>query len=128
VTLLVRTARSEAETVAALREAIRTLDPNMPIFNVRTLETDLANQRWPLVVAGSTFGLFAGIGLLLSAVGLFGLTSYTVAGRMREMALRMALGAQPGPRARQPGDAHHTRRRAAGRPATLTPVHLDTAY
>ena len=92
-TLLVRTARSEAETTAVLREEIRALDPDMPIFNVRTLETDLANQRWPLIVVGSTFGLFAGIGLVLSAVGLFGLTSYSVAKRMKEIALRMALGA-----------------------------------
>jgi putative ABC transport system permease protein len=67
----------------------------MPIFNVRTLDTDLANQRWPLIVVGSTFGLFASIGLVLSAVGLFGLTSYAVATRMKEIALRMALGAMP---------------------------------
>ena len=94
-TLLVRTARNPAETTAVLREEIRALDPDMPIFNVRTLETDLANQRWPLIVVGSTFGLFAGIGLVLSAVGLFGLTSYSVAKRMKEIALRMALGAMP---------------------------------
>jgi putative ABC transport system permease protein len=43
----------------------------------------------------STFGLFAGIGLVMSAIGLFGLASYTVGKRMREMALRMALGARP---------------------------------
>ena len=86
-TLLVRTARNQAETTAVLREEIRALDPDMPVFNVRTLETDLANQRWPLIVVGSTFGLFAGIGLVLSAVGLFGLTSYSVAKRMKEIAL-----------------------------------------
>jgi putative ABC transport system permease protein len=78
-----------------LREEIRALDPDMPIFNIRTLDTDLANQRWPLIVVGSTFGLFASIGLVLSAIGLFGLTSYSVATRMREIALRMALGAMP---------------------------------
>jgi ABC-type antimicrobial peptide transport system permease subunit len=94
-TLLVRTSRNQAETTAVLREEIRALDPDMPIFNVRTLETDLANQRWPLMVVGSTFGLFAGIGLVLSAVGLFGMTSYTVAKGMKEIALRMALGALP---------------------------------
>ena len=94
-TLLVRTARNQAETTAVLREEIRELDPDMPIFNVRTLEADLATQRWPLIVIGSAFGLFAGIGLVLSAVGLFGLTSYSVAKRMKEIALRMALGALP---------------------------------
>ena len=94
-TLLVRTARSQAETTAMLREEIRALDPDMPIFNLRTLDTDLANQRWPLIVVGSTFGLFASIGLVLSAIGLFGLTSYSVATRMKEIALRMALGAMP---------------------------------
>ena len=94
-TLLVRTARNQAETTAVLREEIRALDPDMPVFNVRTLEADLANQRWPLIVIGSTFGLFAGIGLVLSAVGLFGLTSYSVAKRMKEIALRIALGALP---------------------------------
>jgi len=94
-TLLVRTARNQAETTAVLREEIRALDPDMPVFNVRTLEADRATQRWPLIVIGSTFGLFAGIGLVLSAVGLFGLTSYAVAKRMKEIALRMALGALP---------------------------------
>jgi len=94
-TLLVRTARSQAETTAMLREEIGALDPDMPIFNLRTLDTDLANQRWPLIVVGSTFGLFASIGLVLSAIGLFGLTSYSVATRMKEIALRMALGAMP---------------------------------
>lgn len=94
-TLLVRARRGQAETTAVLREEIRALDPDMPIFNVRTLETELADQRWPLVVAGSTFGLFAGIGVALCAVGLFGLASYSLATRMREMALRLALGAMP---------------------------------
>ena len=94
-TLLVRTARSQAETTVMLREEIGALDSDMPIFNLRTLDTDLANQRWPLIVVGSTFGLFASIGLVLSAIGLFGLTSYSVATRMKEIALRMALGAMP---------------------------------
>jgi predicted permease len=57
VTLLVRTARNPADTSAVLREEIRALDPDRPIFNGRTLDTDLANQRGPLVVVGSTFGL-----------------------------------------------------------------------
>jgi predicted permease len=94
-TLLVRSRRGQAETTAVLREEIRALDPDMPIFNVRTLETDLANQRWPLVVASSTFGLFAGIGVALCAVGVFGLASYSLATRTREMALRLVLGAMP---------------------------------
>ena len=94
-TLMVRPRRSAAETTRLLREEIRALDPDMPIFNVRTLETDLANQRWPLVVVGSTFGLFAGIGVALCAVGLFGLASYSMATRLQETALRLALGAMP---------------------------------
>jgi predicted permease len=92
----VRTASDPSGFVPSIREAVRQVDPNLPLMNVATqaesIETRLNQER----LFARAYALFGGLALLLASIGLFGLMSYNVARRTSEIGVRMALGATRG--------------------------------
>jgi len=91
--IVIRHSGSSAPIVASARRVVREIDPTMPITNVQTLADVVSSATAPARWSTTLLGVFAGVALITAILGVFGLLSYTVTQRARELGIRIALGA-----------------------------------